>query len=379
MSNKVKRELEKIDIPDELHNRARLGVEKAKTEKRRMNQTTKQPMKRKKKRNLSSSPNLYKRLSLIAAVFLIIVSALTFTPVLAAIQEVYDKIFSSQHIDDTGVRTAVKSGQGQVLDQTFYDKKHDITVHFDRVLTDDKETKLLLTYQSEKTDLKNYYIDLFEGVSSINLIVGNEKRKLDNVGWGSRYYDSKENKVAKALSFESIKEYEGKDIRLEIEKLTIWKDSGRGSVQTTWPLEFKLKSSAVSERITVEVNKEFTFKGETYSIKRVEFSELETRVVVTGSDTKILTTESGMKYEVMSKLEHQYLNARKNSKEYGYSVDDKKTGVFLRSSGERVDPIFSKGEVESAEDEYVMIFAPVKDRQDCILEVGEKIKIPLTK
>ncbi|MDQ7862079.1 hypothetical protein RCO48_17170 [Peribacillus frigoritolerans] len=104
-----------------------------------------------------------------------------------------DKIFLSKHIDDTGVKAAIKLGHGQVLDQTFYDKKHDITVHFNRVLTDEKETKLLLTYQSEKNKFKKkHYIDLFEGVSSIYLIVGDERKKLDNVGWGSNYYDSKE-------------------------------------------------------------------------------------------------------------------------------------------------------------------------------------------
>ncbi|MCD1163855.1 hypothetical protein [Peribacillus frigoritolerans] len=290
-----------------------------------------------------------------------------------------DKIFLSKHIDDTGVKAAIKLGHGQVLDQTFYDKKHDITVHFNRVLTDEKETKLLLTYQSEKTNLKKHYIDLFEGVSSIYLIVGDERKKLDNVGWGSNYYDSKENKMAEALSFESIKKYEGQDIRLEIENLTIWNDSGRDSVQTTWPLDFKLDQSAVSKRETVEINKEFTFENETYKIKQIEFSAFETRVVVTGSDTKLLKDESGMQYRVMSKLEDKFLNARKVDKEYGYIVDDKKSGVFLKSAGEKVDPVFSKGEVEGAEDEYIMIFAPVKDRQDSILEVGDDIKIPLTK
>ncbi|USK41743.1 hypothetical protein LIS77_24945 (plasmid) [Cytobacillus firmus] len=290
-----------------------------------------------------------------------------------------DKIFSSKYIDDIGVRSAINQGYGQALDQTFYDEKHDITVHFESVMTDDKETKLLLTYQSKKTNLKNHYIDLFEGVSSINLIVGDEQKKLNNVGWGSNYYDSKENKMAEALSFESIKEYEGKDIRLEIKNLTIWNDSGSSSVQTTWPLDFNLDPPAILERETVEINKEFSFEGETYEIKKVAFSPLETSVVITGSDTKLLTDESGMKYRVMSKLEHQYLNARKVDKKYGYIVDDKKSGVFLKSAGEKVEPIFSKGEVEGEKDEYIMSFAPAKDRQDCILEIGDKIKIPLTK
>lgn len=290
-----------------------------------------------------------------------------------------DKIFLSKHIDDTGVKTAIKLGHGQVLDQTFYDEKHDITVHFNRVLTDEKETKLLLTYQSEKTNLKNHYIDLFEGVSSIYLIVGDERKKLDNVGWGSSYYDSKENKMAESLSFKSIEKYEGQDIRLEIENLTIWNDSDRDSVQTTWSLDFKLDQSAVSKRETVEINREFTFENETYKIKQIEFSAFETRVVITGSDTKLLKAESGKQYRVMSKLEHKYLNARKFDKEYGYIVDDKKSGVFLKSAGKKVDPVFSKGEVEGADDEYIMIFAPVMDRQDSILEVGDDIKIPLTK
>ncbi|WP_251437209.1 hypothetical protein [Peribacillus simplex] len=78
-------------------------------------------------------------------------------------------------------------------------------------------------------------------------------------------------------------------------------------------------------------------------------------------------------------MEHKFLYSRKSDKEYCYHVDNKKSGVFLKSADEKVVPIFSKGEVESAKDEYIMIFAPVKDRQDCILEVGNDIKIPLTK
>ncbi|ASK64083.1 hypothetical protein CFK37_18945 [Virgibacillus phasianinus] len=41
MSNKIKEELEKIEIPDELHNRVKLGVEKYKTESRNHNQLIK--------------------------------------------------------------------------------------------------------------------------------------------------------------------------------------------------------------------------------------------------------------------------------------------------------------------------------------------------
>ncbi|MDF2791910.1 MAG: hypothetical protein K0S80_5012 [Neobacillus sp.] len=329
---------------------------------------------------LNKKGTRYKRLSLAAAVCLIAVSTLTFTPVLAAIQGVYDKIFSSKHIDDTGVRTAINEGHGQAVDQTFYDKKHDITVHFESVMTDDKETKLLLTFQSKKTNLKNYYLDLFEGVSSIHLIAGKAKKKLDNVGWGSRYYDRKENKVAEALSFESIKEYGGQDIRLEIENLTIYDNNGTGKVETIWPLSFKLDQSAISERETIKLNKEFIFEKETYKIKQVEFSALETRVVVAiPPDKNPLMGKDGDPGRVMSKLEHKFLHARKVDKELGYIVDDKKSGVFLKSAGEKVVPIFSKGEVEGAQDEYIMIFAPVKDQQDCILEVGDEIKIPLTK
>ncbi|WP_034756719.1 DUF4179 domain-containing protein [Rossellomorea vietnamensis] len=378
MNNHIRHELEKIEIPDELHSRARLGVEKAKAE---FNVPSNPAVKEEKPSSVLSTKgkkHVYKRLSIIAAALLLIASTLTFTPVIAAIQEVYDKIFSSKHIDDSGVRNAVVSGDGQILDQTYIDEKHDITVHFERLLTDDKETKLLLTYQSEKTDLKDYYIDLFEGVSSINLVVGNEKRKLKNVGWGSRYYDSKENKVVSALSFESLKDYEGKDIRLEIDQLTTYKDNGRDSVETTWPLEFTIKPAAVSERRTVELNKTFTYRRETYTVRRVEFSKLETRVVVTGSDTGTIT-EDGMEYDVMSKLERQFLHARKNSKEYGYSVNEKKSGVFIKSEGKKVEPIFSKGEVDGDKDEYIMTFAPVKSQKDCILEVGDAVDIPLTK
>jgi hypothetical protein len=379
MNNYIRSELEKIEIPDDLHSRARLGVEKAKAEFNDQRPAAPKENKRSPERSPMRKKTLYKRLSIIAAALLLIASTLTFTPVIAAIQEVYDKLFSSKHIDDSGVRNAVLSGEGQILDQTYTDERHDITVHFDRVLTDDKETKLLLTYKSETTDLKNYYIDLFEGSSSINLMIGNEKRKLKNVGWGSRYYDSKENKVATALSFESIKDYEGKDIRLEIDQLTIWKDNGQDSVDTIWPVEFKIKPAAVSDRKTVELNKTFTYKRETYTVTRVEFSKLETRVVVTGSDTGNLTDRNGNEYHVLSELERQFLNARKNSKEYGYSVNEKKSGVFIKSKDEKVEPIFSKGEVEGENDEYIMTFAPVENQEDCVLEVGDTAVIPLNK
>lgn len=84
-------------------------------------------------------------------------------------------------------------------------------------------------------------------------------------------------------------------------------------------------------------------------------------------------------YLIVFKLEHQFLHARKNDKEFGYIVDEGKSGVFLvESAGEKVVPIFSKGEVESADDEYIMNFAPVKNRQDTVLEVGDDVRIPLT-
>ncbi|MCF7625544.1 hypothetical protein ACPOM7_28345 [Peribacillus castrilensis] len=297
-----------------------------------------------------------------------------------ALKQGYDKIFLSKHIDDAGVRTAINLGLDQPVNQTFYDNKNDIRVHFESIMTDDKETKLLLTFQSKKTNLKNYYVDNFEGDTLINLFVGNtQKKSLSCVGWGSRYYDSKENKVVKALSFESLKKYAGQDIRLEIENLTIYDNNKTRKVQTIWPLDIRLDESAVLKRETMEINKEFIFEKETYKIIRLEFSPLETRVVVTGSDTKLQTAESGSQYRKMSKLEHKLLNTRKVNKKYGYFVDNKKSGVFLKSAGEKVDPIFNKGEVSGDDDEYNMVFAPVKNRQDCILEVGNDIKIPLTR
>jgi len=373
--NNIKQEVEKITIPKDLHERAKLGVKQAKVEK-----------KEGQKRSITKKGTVYKRLSITAAACLLAWSTFTFTPVVAAIQEMYDRIFSTQHIDDTGVRTAISNGNGQALDQTFYDEKNDITVNFEGVMTDDKETKLLLTFQSEQTDLENYFLDIFEGATKISLHdESGQKIPLPNVGWGSRYYDSNENKVAEALSFAPIKEFAGQNITLEIENITIYRDDEESgefkveSIETVWPLSFTLDQSAISDRETLEVNKEFEFEGKTYTIKQVEFSALETRVVVAGEDTKIQTDETGMKYRIMSKLEHQFLNARKIDKEDGYIVDEKKSGVFLKSAGERVDPIFSKGEVEGADDEYIMIFSQVKDRDDVVLEVGKDIAVSLTK
>ncbi|MBT2659755.1 hypothetical protein [Bacillus sp. ISL-45] len=210
----------------------------------------------------------------------------------------------------------------------------------------------------------------------LSALLHGQKVKLDNVGWGSRYYDQKENKVAEALSFGSIKNFDCEDIRLEIDNLTIYTETKTDSIATIWPLEFTLDQSAVSNREVVVLNKEFTFNNKAYVIKQVEFSEMETRVVVTGSDTKLIT-ENGMTYRVMSKLEHQYLNARKVDKERGYYVDYSKPGVFLTSGGGKADPIFSKGEVKGGKDEYIMTFAPVKNRDNCVLEVGEDLTITL--
>ncbi|WHY00237.1 DUF4179 domain-containing protein [Neobacillus sp. DY30] len=324
---------------------------------------------------------LTKRFSMVAAVCLITLSTLTFTPALAAIQELYDKIFSSEHIDDSGLKAAIDLGIGQFINQTYYDKENDISVHFQNVITDDQETKLLLTYQSKENNLENYYLDIFEGDSSVHLINDKgEKKKLKNYGWGSRYYDREENKVVEALSMESLKEYQGKEIRLEVENITIYNEEGKGKkIETTWPIAFTLDTSAVSERTTVSLNKEFAFENETYLIKQVEFSAFETKVVVTGTDTGPYIDDNGEKFDVMSKLENQLLNARKFEKGKGYFVDPSKSGVFLKSAGEKVEPIFNKNEIPGPLGEYAMIFAPVKNPQDTVLEVGEDIKIPLVK
>lgn len=289
--------------------------------------------------------------------------------------EQVNNIFASMHIDDIGVRTAITNDYGQKLDQEFIDKKNDIKVYFNVLMTDEKETKLLLTYQSDKKSLENYYIDLFEGESSINLFVeGKYIKSLDDIGWGSRYYDRKENKVIEALSFESIKEFSGKDSRLEIEDITIYEEKNRDSVEALWKLDFKIKQSAILNRESVDVHKEFNFEGETYKITRIEFSPLETRIVLKGSD---ISNIDG--YEVLSELESQFLSARKIEAEkgYGYSVDYTKSGVFLNSNGKNIDPIFSKGEIPTDPGEYALVFGPVNERHGLILQVGDSIKIPL--
>ncbi|WP_409291469.1 DUF4179 domain-containing protein [Peribacillus sp. SCS-37] len=363
--NNIKQEIDRIKIPKGLHERAELGVQRAKMEQKEMRGL-----------GFNRKRNLYKRLAIAAAVCLLVLSALTYTPVLAAIQKAVDKIFSSGHIDDGGLKTAVSKGHGQIIDQTFYDQQNDITVHFESIMTDDKETKLLFTYQSKRNNLKNYYIDIFEGKSSISLVKEGTKTKLNHVGWGSRYYDRKQNKVAEALSFDSIKKMEGQPVKLEIENLTIYGGRRSGMAAAKWPLSFQLGKTGISDRQNAVLNKSFTFGGETYLIKQVEFSDLETRVVVSGTDTKKVV-ENGEKYDVMSKLESQLLNARKFDKEHGYTYNGKKSGVVLMSDGVKAVPIFSKGEVEGKDDEYIMSFEPVKNRRDCILEVGNKLRIPL--
>ncbi|MFT4415450.1 hypothetical protein ACLM5H_16445 [Fredinandcohnia humi] len=359
MSN-FKREIEKIKIPKELHERSKRGVKQAKNER-------------------GGNNIMLKKLSLTAAACLLTASTLAFTPVGAAIKEAYDKIFESEKIDDPGLKAALKDGHGQAITQTYYDEENDITVHFENVMTDNAETKLLLTFESDTTNLETYYIDIFEGSSKMYVVTEDGVRKeLDNIGWGSRHYNKEENKVATALSFDSIKEYEGQNIRLEIEDITIWHDTGMDEVKTIWPIAFTLDKSFITDVETVVLNKEFTFENETYKIERVEYSELETRLVITGTDM-IYTDQDGKQYPTKSKLELQFLNARQINPGSGYTVAEGKSGVFLNASGKRIDPNFSKGEVDSELGTFIMVFAPTKDRSNIVLEIGEDMKIPLSK
>ncbi|KAB8137484.1 DUF4179 domain-containing protein [Gracilibacillus oryzae] len=322
---------------------------------------------------------LTKKLSVSLAALAVAFIMISFTPVIAQLQALYDQIFTSDHIDDPGVKIALESGIGQTIDQTFYDEENDISVHFQNIMTDDKETKLLLTFLSEETNLENYYLDLFEGSTTIQLQTENGQTiPLDNVGWGSRYYQADKNKVVTALSFAPIKEYIGQNIRLEIHDITVYNDQSTENVEATWPLDFTLEKTAASDRSVLDVDKQFTLQGESYHIKQVEFSPLETRIIFTGSDIHYYTDESGEIYEIFSKLEHQFLNARVIDKENGYGVDYNKPGVFLSVNGEKVAPNFSKGEIKQANGtEYVMVFAPVKERDNLVLEVGEGIEIKL--
>lgn len=357
MSN-FKREVEKIQIPKDIHDRVKLGVKQAKNE-------------------LGVKNIMFKKVSLVAAACLITVSTLTFTPVGAAIKEAYSKIFESDYIDDPGLKAVLKDGHGQAITQTYYDEKNDITVNFENVITDNAETKLLLTFESDTKDLSTYHIDIFEGSSKMFLRTEDGQRKeLDNIGWGSRHYVKEENKVATALSFDSIKEYEGQTISLEIEDITIWTEESMDEVRTVWPVAFTLDKSYITDRETVLLNKEFTFQNETYTLERVDYSELETRLVFKGSDM-IYTDEEGNQFDYMSKLEHQFLNAREFGENTGYTVAEGKSGVFLNSAGVRVDPNFSKHESEKELGELILVFAPVEDRTNTVLEIGEELKIPL--
>ncbi|MFD2212262.1 DUF4179 domain-containing protein [Metabacillus endolithicus] len=359
MSN-IKHEIKKIKIPKDLHERTKLGVKQVKQEQTGRNHHI-----------LKSS--------LAASAILIGIVGLSFTPVGAAVKEAYDKIFESEKIDDPGLKAVLKDGHGQAITQTYYDKKHDITVHFENVITDNKETKLLVTFESETTNLKNYAIDLFEGFSKMYVVTDDgERKELDHIGWGSRHYDKKENKVSTALSFDSIKEYEGQAIQLEIENITIWSSQKTEKMETVWPVAFTLDKSYISDVETLVLNKEFMYENETYTIQQVEYSELETRLVITGTDM-IYVDEFGDKYQTKSKLELQFLNARQINRGSGYTVAEGKSGVFLRASGERIDPNFSKGEVDSELGTFYMIFAPVEDRSNVVLEVGEDLKVSLNK
>ncbi len=95
MSN-IKSEIEKINIPRELHERSKLGVKKEKLEK------------------ISNKTSFIKR-SLTAAACIIGIVGLSFSPVGAAVKEAYDKIFESEKIDDPGLKAVLKDGHGQLF------------------------------------------------------------------------------------------------------------------------------------------------------------------------------------------------------------------------------------------------------------------------
>ncbi|PLS17422.1 hypothetical protein CVD28_12780 [Bacillus sp. M6-12] len=59
---------------------------------------------------------------------------------------------------------------------------------------------------------------------------------------------------------------------------------------------------------------------------RINFqTPAKTRVVLTGSDTKLMRDSDEMEFKVMSRLGHKLLNARK--------FDKQQSGVFLQSAG----------------------------------------------
>ncbi|MBR8644616.1 hypothetical protein KEH51_09105 [[Brevibacterium] frigoritolerans] len=76
-----------------------------------------------------------------------------------------------------------------------------------------------------------------------------------------------------------------------------------------------------------------------------------------------------MKYKVLSNLEHKLLNARKHDKNTVIVLSIKKSGVFLKSAGEKVEPIFSKAEVAGEDDEYVMILLRLKISKTACLKL----------
>jgi hypothetical protein len=73
---------------------------------------------------------------------------------------------------------------------------------------------------------------------------------------------------SEAESFESIKQYKGHELRIEIKNLTIYENGKTRSVKTIWPLRFRLDKSAISERETVETIKSLILKMKDTKLKR---------------------------------------------------------------------------------------------------------------
>jgi hypothetical protein len=91
----------------------------------------------------------------------------------------------------------------------------------------------------------------------------------------------------------------------------------------------------------------------------------------------LVKNQDGDVNHMMSKLQSQYLHPREMIKTYGYTVNYKKSGVYLISAGQKADPIYSKGEIVGPEGELVLTYAPVKDLRDCLLEIGNETNISL--
>lgn len=159
--------------------------------------------------NSDKKRNRLKKLSIATAACLTLLLTFTFTPARAYIENSISKIFGNAY-HDKGVSGAIDKGIGQVINQSHTD--NGVTVNINGIINDANRSVLLLSLNSQKTNLKDATID------SIQIM--DRKGKSISTGGIMRYsYDNKKNERKIVYSIEPLSSYLDKNIILKINKI----------------------------------------------------------------------------------------------------------------------------------------------------------------